>query len=220
VLWSTTHCAPDGTLWSAISYGRTVGQVSFVRGLYAQFRHLIRELAAFGIVGAAGFVVTFGGTAILHEKLGMGFFLATVVATVVATAVTYVGNRYWTFRHRERTSVPRESAVFLVLNGVGIVIQEAVVLFGTHVLGVRGGAQYIALFVGVVLGTLFRFWSYRKWVWPAASPAPPDVRLAAGPSSGPPSTGLGDLEPATMPPGSLRQGPAGYSGRHAAGRSR
>jgi hypothetical protein len=35
-------------------------------------------------------------------------------------------------------------------------------------------AYYLAPFVGTALGTLFRFWSYRKWVW-LAQPAGPGM---------------------------------------------
>ena len=31
----------------------------------------------------------------------------------------------------------------------------------------------VALPIGIALGTLFRFWSYRKWVWAAKTQDPP-----------------------------------------------
>jgi putative flippase GtrA len=146
-------------------------RVSTIRRLYERFRHLIHEGAKFGVVGAIGFVVTDGGTNLLH---GIGWLKATVVSTIAATVVTYLGSRYWTFRHRERSTIARETVLFFVLNGIGLAITEACLGFTNYALGLKSVVpSNIALFLGIVLGTLFRFWSYRKWVWtaPAAAPA-------------------------------------------------
>ena len=145
------------------------------RRLYERFRQLIHEGAKFGIVGFIGFVISDGGTNLLKSSTHMGWLTANVVATFIATGFTYVANRYWTFRHRERTTVRREGTLFFVFNGVGLAIQLACLGFTVHVLGQTGKVPAnVALFVGIVLGTLFRFWSYRKWVWadkPQALPA-------------------------------------------------
>jgi len=63
--------------------------------------------------------------------------------------------------------------MFFALNGVGLVIQWAAVGITYYGLGETGKlANVVANNVGIVLGTLFRFWSYRRWVWAAARPAP------------------------------------------------
>ena len=164
--------------------------MTVVRGLYERFRQLIHEAAKFGVVGVVGVLITNGGYALLHTKFGMGPVSATTVATIVATAVSYVANRYWSFRHRERTSVAREGTIFFVLNGIGLLIQDAVVAFNFYILGFghNKAAEFIALNAGIALATLFRFWSYRKWVW--AAPAD-----AAGASAG----GRQPLPPAAPP---------------------
>lgn len=152
--------------------------MSLVGRLYQRFRHLIHEFAKFGIIGGIGFLVTEGVfNLLIHENASS--FIANAVATMVAAAVTFVGNRHWTFRHRERTGMGRETAVFFALNAVGVGIQQACLLsaqaeFGRH----DKLTLNVAFLVGVGLATLFRFWSYRKFVWLAQSggPAgPPDV---------------------------------------------
>ena len=64
-----------------------------VRALYERFRQIIHEFAKFGVIGVIGLLITNAGYALLHSKLGMGPVKATTVATIVATCVTYVGNR-------------------------------------------------------------------------------------------------------------------------------
>jgi putative flippase GtrA len=161
--------------------------VSVITMLYGRFRLLIHEFAKFGVIGVVGLVITNGGYDLLHYQAGMGPVTATTFATIAATIVSYIGNRYWSFRHRARTGVLRETVVFFVLNGLGLLIQDAAVGFNYYVLGLRhaDAADFVALNVGIAAATLFRFWSYRKWVWlaPAESREEP----------------LGRYEPASLP---------------------
>lgn len=140
------------------------------RRLYDRFRQLIHEGAKFGIIGVAGIFLNIG---IVNALYFIGPLKAATVAVIVTTIISYVANRYWSFRHRERTSVPRETVMFFVLNGIGLLIQWAAVGSAYYGLGHHDRLTYnIANMVGIVLGTLFRFWSYRKWVWAESVPAP------------------------------------------------
>ena len=137
-----------------------------VRGLYTRFKQLIHEFAKFGIIGLIGLTITNVGYALLHSH-GVGPVTATTAATIVATIVAYFGNRYWSFKHRERTNIPREGLIFFVLNGIGLLIQDAVVAFNSYVLHLEHHklAEFIALNTGIAIATVFRFWSYRRFVW-------------------------------------------------------
>jgi len=101
--------------------------VRFALKLYERFRMLIHEAAKFGAVGLVGFVVSLGGADVLHFDAGVGKYKAVVVATIAATIVTFVGNRYWAFRHRERVGMGRETVLFFVFNAIGLAIQLACV---------------------------------------------------------------------------------------------
>ncbi len=142
--------------------------MTYARALYERFRHLIHEVAKFGVVGAFAFLVTEVGTNLLHFQAALGPLVSNVIATGVAACVSFAGNRYWTFRHRDRSGLGREYLIFFVLNAIGLVIQLACLGFAYYVLAKTDKLSYnVALFVGIVLGTLFRFWSYRVWVWRA-----------------------------------------------------
>lgn len=144
--------------------------MSSIRELYGRFRHLIHEGGKFIVVGGIGTVVTFGVANALPQSHK---YVAVTVATVVATVITYVGNRFWTFKHRQGQGTTRESAIFFILNGVGLLIYYACIWLIQDVAGLKGKLWYnAALVVGTGLGTLFRFWSYRKWVWLAPSATP------------------------------------------------
>ncbi len=171
--------------------------MSGVRRLYERFRLLIHEGAKFGIIGAIGVVIYNLVNGWMHFQLHLGALTSATIAVIVTTITSYIANRYWSFRHRERTTVPRETVMFFALNGVGLLIQWAVVGFTTYGLGETGKlANLVANNVGIVLGTLFRFWSYRKWVWAAPRPAPtghealePALTVAPGQADETPPTG-------------------------------
>ena len=104
----------------------------------------------------------------LHDKPVTAKFISVTVATVA----TYLGNRHWTWRHRERTGLHREYVLFFVLNGIGLLIAAGCLGFSRYVLDLHSAlADNIAAnVVGLGLGTLFRFWSYRKFVFRKNSP--------------------------------------------------
>ena len=149
-------------------------QVGLARLLAPRSWLLIGELTRFGIVGVLAVLIAAVGTNVLHFQAGVGPLTSNVVATVVATAFSYAGNRYWTFRHRQRTSVRREGTVFFVLNGIGLAIQLACLGLCTYVLGLHDRLSYNAfLVIGIGLATVFRYGAYKKWVWRARLPAHP-----------------------------------------------
>jgi putative flippase GtrA len=178
--------------------------VNLVATLYKRFQQLIHEGAKFCVIGGVGAIITLGGADILHNHLGVGKYTAVTISTLVAVVVTFVGNRYWTFRHRSGKGTTHESVMFFVLNGVGLLIQYACIWLVTDGFGRTGPLWYdFANFLGLVFGTLFRFWSYRKWVWHAQPPAAADE--AAGIGGAPPGRApvrLENREPELVPPAS------------------
>lgn len=159
--------------------------VPLLRSLYGRVEHLVREAAKFGIVGLAALVVDVGLFNLLRYAGGAGPMYdrpltAKIVSVSVATTVAYFGNRYWTFRHRGRTSFGREYVLFFVLNGVGLLISVGCLWLSHYALGLTSALadNISANVVGLALGTLFRFWSYRRWVFPEDAEAAGEETLA------------------------------------------
>lgn len=127
----------------------------------------VRELAKFAVVGVLTFLVTVAGSFLLHVHGGIGPLTSGLLAMVLGTALSYAANRYWTFRHRQRIGIRRESLRYAALGGTGLVIQLSCVALMVYVLGQHGAVAYEgALTLGTGLGAAFRFWSLREWVWP------------------------------------------------------
>jgi putative flippase GtrA len=133
---------------------------------------LIREGARFGAVGLAGVVITDGGANLLRYQAGMSTFSSVALATIAATAFAFVASRYWTFRHRPRPGMGRETVLFFAVNAVGWAINEGCVGLSS-LLGWHGGLSLnAALISGIGLATVFRYWSYKRWVWPVTAVYP------------------------------------------------
>jgi putative flippase GtrA len=139
---------------------------------------LIPELAKFGTVGLIGSVIDLGGAAYLHGDLGIGPMVSKGLSILAATVVTYLGSRFWTFRHRVNQALLREGLLFVALNIVGLAIAEIVIAVTTYGLDMKGTLAYNAASVaGTGLGTIFRYFSYKKWVFLAGAPG---AAVAAG----------------------------------------
>lgn len=144
-----------------------------VASFLARLRRGLGELTRFFTVGAFAYVVDVGTFNLLVHAGGEGVLFdkpltAKVVAMVLATLVAYFGNRQWTWRNRGRRGFWREYGLFFLLNGVALLITLVPLAFSRYVLGQDSAvADNIAgNIVGVALGTTFRFWSYRRWVFP------------------------------------------------------
>ena len=148
-------------------------------------RALAAEFAKFGAVGLIALVIDIGLFNLLRFAGGEGPMYdkpltAKVVSVIVATTASYFGNRYWSFRDRGRTSVRRELPLFFLLNGIAMAIAVGCLWVSHYALGLDNAIadNISANVIGLAAGTLFRFWSYRRWVFPAVEPGTAAEELA------------------------------------------
>lgn len=141
-----------------------------MQSLYARFRHLFHEVAKFGSVGAAAFVIdvgVFNGLTAPSSPLHHKVLTAKAVSTTLAATFAYFGNRQWTWKDRSRTGLGREYGLFFLFNAIGLGIAEACLAISEYGLQEHSvlARNVSANGFGLVLGTLFRFWAYRRWVF-------------------------------------------------------
>lgn len=128
---------------------------------------IYREMIKFGVVGALAFVIDLGLANLLwHTVLEDRVTTAKIISGLVATLFSWVGNRQWTFRHRRSRPAHHEVALFFGVNLVALLIATITLAVSHYGLGFTSTlADNVATIVGIGLGTLFRFWTYRKFVF-------------------------------------------------------
>jgi putative flippase GtrA len=138
-------------------------------------RGLRREAGGFAVVGAFGLAVDIGGYNALVHLGGHGLLdeqplVAKAISLIAGTTVAYFGNRFWTYGDRPRGGFAREYTLYMALSGVALVIALACLAVSRYVLGLTSPVadNIAANGVGLALGSLFRFLSYRRYVFPQA----------------------------------------------------
>jgi putative flippase GtrA len=142
-----THMTADGT--------ETINMTE-QSALRVRLEQLVREIAKFGLVGGIGVLV----------NMGAFNLRASLLATVIAIACNYVGFRYFTYRDRDKTGRTREATLFFAFSAAGMVIENGILYAATYGFGWDSPLQNnFFKFFGIGVATLFRFWSYRTWVF-------------------------------------------------------
>jgi dolichol-phosphate mannosyltransferase len=126
-----------------------------------------REMVAFGAVGFVNLLLDIGiFNALLlglrHDAAG-----AKLVSTTAATVASYFMNRHWTWRDRGRSGVHRELPIFALLSAIALGLSEACLWFSHDLLGYTSALadNVSANGVGLALGMVWRFLSFKKWVF-------------------------------------------------------
>jgi putative flippase GtrA len=158
-----------------------VGETNIVRRLYLRFQGILHELGKFGIVGGVAYVVDTGVYALMLA-LGLETLAAKSIATVIAATLAFIGNRFWTWRHRPRSSLTKEYLLYFGFNAAGLGIQLATLGVTHYGLGnfwpffASPLADLIfAQIIGNGIATVFRFWAYRRFVFAAPVPVHAEV---------------------------------------------
>ncbi len=146
------------------------------------------ELIKFAIVGATTFVID---SAIFYTLkltiLEPKPVTAKVIAGIVAVIASYILNREWSFRDRGGRERHHEALLFFGVSAVGVVLAMVPLWFSSYVLGLRvpnvsltveNLADFLSAYIiGNLLQMGFRFWAFRRWVFPDEVGREPDRAL-------------------------------------------
>jgi putative flippase GtrA len=157
------------------------------------WRH--HELIKFAIVGGTTFVID---SAIFYTLkltvLEAKPVTAKVIAGIVAVIASYVLNREWSFRDRGGRERHHEALLFFAVSGVGVVLSMAPLWISSYILQLRvptvsltveNIADFISAYIiGNLLQMAFRFWAFRRWVFPDQFARNPEKALESALTAG------------------------------------
>lgn len=159
---------------------------------YAEQHH---ELIKFAIVGATTFVID----SVIFFTLKLTILepkpvTAKIIAGIVAVIASYILNREWSFRDRGGRERHHEALLFFGFSGVGVLLSMLPLYFSSYVLGLRvpevsltieNIADFVSAYIlGNLLQMAFRFWAFRRWVFPEEFGRNPDKALESTLTSG------------------------------------
>ncbi|MCS3843598.1 GtrA family protein [Microbacterium sp. AK031] len=143
----------------------------------ARLRRLVGVGSRFLVVGALSTVIEIAVFNLLVFVFGWDLVVAKIVASLIALVNAYIGNREWTFRHRDRRGRVSELVLFLGVNVACTLLGAALVWLGVEVFtGLRGQepgalAVNVVNLISIVIVVLIRFVLYHKVVFRVAPTA-------------------------------------------------
>jgi putative flippase GtrA len=169
--------------------------VSFTDATIARLPRQIRpyferhhELIKFAIVGATTFIIDSSvfytlKLTVLEPKP----VTAKIIAGIVAVIASYILNREWSFQNRGGRERHHEALMFFAFSGVGVLLSMAPLWFSSYVLELRvpdvsltqeNIADFVSAYIiGNLLQMGFRFWAFRRWVFPDEFGRNPDKAI-------------------------------------------
>lgn len=153
------------------------------------------ELIKFAIVGGTTFIIDSAifftlKLTILEPKP----VTAKIIAGVVAVIASYILNREWSFRDRGGRERHHEALLFFGVSGVGVVLAMAPLWVSSYVLMLRvpevslfaeNVADFVSAYIiGNLLQMAFRFWAFRRWVFPEEFARNPEKAVEASITAG------------------------------------
>lgn len=138
------------------------------RLLPQRLRTLAPEVVKFGIIGGLNVIVNWVAfnVLLLLPVFADGQLKAKVIATAIAVMSSYFMNRHWTYKDRDKSAAHREFMLFLGFNLAGMLIEVSAIAITKYVFGLTSWlAINVAFVFGLTLGTIFRFFTYRTWVF-------------------------------------------------------
>lgn len=131
------------------------------------------------IVGGIGFIVQMLALAFFRSFVSNNYYqLAVILATEVAIISNFIINNLWTFHDQKISSrqIPLSFLKFNLGSCGSILIQLVFSTLGKYIWGLVPlftlgsfifDTGYIYVIVGILVGLVFNFWIYNKFIWKA-----------------------------------------------------
>jgi len=141
--------------------------------LLARIFKVFRQIVRFGEIGVLNTFIDFGILNLLIWVTGItsGMAIAPLNAAsfICATTNSYFWNRTWTFKKKESVT-GKEFTQFLIIAGIGIIINTCIVAIGTSLIsplfGISpAGWTNVMKILATFISMVWNFLGYKLWVF-------------------------------------------------------
>lgn len=132
------------------------------------------EVLRFAVTGLAAYATDLAVFNVLLATTSTPSVLAKVISSFAAIAVAFAGSRWFTWPTRRSQSPGREYALFLAFSVLAAGLQVLCLVIARDLLDQRSALadNVSGNVVGMALATVFRFWTFRTFVFPPTAAAP------------------------------------------------
>jgi len=123
----------------------------------------IWQLIKFGVTGVAGFVIDFGVTYLLKEKLKVHKYIANSVAFILAATNNYFLNRSWTFENSD-PDMTGQYITFMIVSTGGLLVNNGTIWFLNDKRKINFWlAKFLAVFVSMIWNFIgYKFFTFNQ----------------------------------------------------------
>jgi putative flippase GtrA len=139
----------------------------------------VKRFVKFAIVGFSGLIIDFTALNILAHLFNVASWLALAIAFIIAATNNFIWNRLWVYPESRKHSIWKHFPMFLIVNTVGLLINEAIlflfempieILVGSSVIGLNLTKAIAAVIVMVWNFFVNRLVTFRDIKWQKRAP--------------------------------------------------
>ena len=127
-------------------------------------RKLIEQVLKFGVVGFAAFGIDYGVLMLLSQVLGVDPVVSAAISFCVSLLFNYLASMRFVFKRRDDMPRSREFIIFLLLSGIGLLINELLMWAGVALLGSSALMVTITKVFATAVVMVWNFLSRKRWL--------------------------------------------------------
>jgi putative flippase GtrA len=122
------------------------------------------KLARYLISGGIAASVDLGSLYLFVSLMHLWYLLATTLSFILTLVVSFVLQKWWTFKDSSTASLPRQASSYLALSVVNVFVNAGLMYVLVHTLGMQ---YLVAQFLVIGVIALYGFFLYRYWIFRA-----------------------------------------------------